>query len=427
MTGYRTPLSLLVLALAAAGGGCAVLPAQRGVAPGPSQSLTTAKPLASKTVDEGNGEENMLAAVEDFLERTTEYAVYPEGDRRGSLKDASAPGQSAKTIAERIDDDATTLRTPASGGLRIATNDAPATPVVGVEASSNTRVAIETPGLTMPTVALPVVESISIRGFEDAPSTVADAAPTRTTNAPLEAACKDTPDLLDRFVHHLKSRTAEHDDFDAEWSYRLALLAVHRDAEARRVSDGLSENQRGLLQSLIDVARSVRRVAADPLQATEQATVSLEGLRDVLIENGDPIVSSVALCQKVVTFGVFEELLPTDFVSGRTLQMIVYLELDNFQSDQTNDNQFETRLATRIELLTTAGVSMWRHEEPEIVDRCRRRRKDFFIAQRIALPPTLPSGDYVFKLLVEDKLTGRADEATYPITLVSPVSLATGG
>ena len=69
---------------------------------------------------------------------------------------------------------------------------------------------------------------------------------------------------------------------------------------------------------------------------------------------------------------------------------------------------------------------MWRHEEPEIVDRCRRRRKDFFIAQRIALPPTLSAGDYVLKVLVEDKLTGRADEATYPIVLVSPVSLATG-
>ena len=69
---------------------------------------------------------------------------------------------------------------------------------------------------------------------------------------------------------------------------------------------------------------------------------------------------------------------------------------------------------------------MWHYEEPDIEDLCRQRRMDFFIAQRVALPPTLPAGEYVLKVLVEDKLSGRAHEAVYPLTISSGFSAAKG-
>jgi hypothetical protein len=127
-----------------------------------------------------------------------------------------------------------------------------------------------------------------------------------------------------------------------------------------------------------------------------------------------------------VTFGSYEEMASEDFVAGRPIQTIVYSEIRNLKAAKNEEGVFETSLSTRLEALTTDGKSVWQREEPEIVDHCRRRRTDFFIAQRITLPPTLPAGEYVLKVLVEDELSGKVGEASQPFTVHSPVSIAKG-
>ena len=77
-------------------------------------------------------------------------------------------------------------------------------------------------------------------------------------------------------------------------------------------------------------------------------------------------------------------------------------------------------------VLSADGKSMWQREEPEIKDICRQRRTDFFLAQRVTLPPTLPAGEYVLKVYVEDKLSGRASEATHPFTIIEQATLTAG-
>ena len=119
MTRYRTPIFLLVLALAIGGGGCAGFRQQSGVVPVPQQDLTSTKPVPSKAVDDN---ENMLAAVEDFLERTAEYAALPQGDRPDSPQSTSAKGSQVQTVAERFGGEPAALQTPAPGGLRIVEN-----------------------------------------------------------------------------------------------------------------------------------------------------------------------------------------------------------------------------------------------------------------------------------------------------------------
>ena len=132
----------------------------------------------------------------------------------------------------------------------------------------------------------------------------------------------------------------------------------------------------------------------------------------------------VALCRKVVTFGVYEEIPHEGFVTGRPIPAIVYSEIRNLRSEPEADGRFRTSLATRLELLTSDGKPVWEHEEPGIADLCRRRRTDFFIAQRVVLPPLLAAGEYVIKVLVEDKLSGKANEATHRFAVLSPAALA---
>ncbi len=232
--------------------------------------------------------------------------------------------------------------------------------------------------------------------------------------------------MVDRIISTLKTRAAGSNDFESEWRLRLVQLAFQPDAEAAEVSPDISQEARSLLTALIRAAVAVRRAMRNPLLVGEEALAGVNELREVLTRRADPVVTAVAFCRKVVTFGVYEEMAAGDFVAGRTIQTIVYSEIRNFQSDRTDDGKFRTRLATRLEVLTADGQSVWQHEEPEIADFCRRRRTDFFIAQRIALPPTLPAGDYVLKVMVEDKRSGRVSETSTPFVISSAISLAKG-
>ena len=79
----------------------------------------------------------------------------------------------------------------------------------------------------------------------------------------------------------------------------------------------------------------------------------------MLADRADPIVSNVALCRKVVTFGVYEEMSDEDFVAGRTNPTIVYSEIRNLRSEPVEGGQYRTQLGTRIEILTVEGDSVW--------------------------------------------------------------------
>ena len=87
---------------------------------------------------------------------------------------------------------------------------------------------------------------------------------------------------------------------------------------------------------------------------------------------------------------------------------------------------YRTVFATRLEVLTAEGRTVWQHEEPKVIDRCQRRRHDFFIAQRVTIPGTLSAGEYVLKMMVEDKLSGRVSEAVHTFH-VSAADMRTAG
>ncbi len=367
---------------------------------------------------------DVRAAVEEVLERTKDYdfsnsdsnsipTTTPVTERALASRGPESPPRSSIGAEAR---DETLWSFQISEHL----------PAVHNQAFTNTQVVLRDTSPAGPVPALPVIQSVSIRSIPQPDLTTADPITTKTTNEPLDMRAVEELDLVDRIISMLKTRAARSNDFDNEWRLRLVQLAFQRDAEAVEVSPDISQEARSLLTALIRAAVAVRRAVRNPLLIGEEALAGVNELREVLTRRADPVVTAVAFCRKVVTFGVYEEMAAVDFVAGRTTQTIVYSEIRNFQSDRTDDGKFRTRLATRLEVLTADGQSVWQHEEPEIADLCRRRRTDFFIAQRIALPPTLPAGDYVLKVMVEDKLSGRVSETSRPFVISSAISLAKG-
>jgi len=248
--------------------------------------------------------------------------------------------------------------------------------------------------------------------------------PSGMTNVALNVHDEPAAFRFDDWLADLEVEAAQGRNIAAEWKLRLVELAIGRDVTRVELGSTLTDETRSLLGSLLETVQAVREVVADPIARGETALARAESLRQALADRSDPVVTTVALCQRVVTFGVYEEMQPDTLISGRDIQAIIYSEIENLHAEVTGAGQFETRLTTRLELFDTSGASVWLKEEPEIVDLCRRRRRDFFIAQRVTFPPTLPAGAYTLKVGIEDLHAGRAAEQAYPLTIQSPVSVA---
>ncbi len=365
----------------------------------------------------GNGEfetadQAVLTAVEEFLERTKEYQF-----TNPSPTEQPVPMPPAVVTAS--------IGTGIRRGADIPAPLNPTTPPPNSYALANTRVSLAASGVSGQALALPVVQRAWIHSRSEEPP-VTRKIKTNTTNEPLDTTPVQTTQGVGAFLAHLKKQTEQPGDFDAEWRLRLVQLALDYDEESVQASSGLPDEKARLLSSMVRVATALRRAARDPFSLAGEALRRVDELREVLSGWTEPSITAVAFCRKVVTFGVYEEMAPESFVAGRGIRTIAYTEIRDFRSERNEDGQYLTRLATRLEVLTADGRSVWGHEESDIVDLCRRRRTDFFIAQRVALPPTLPAGEYVLKVLVEDRLSGRASEASHTFEVHSPFSIAKG-
>lgn len=407
--------SAMTVALVGLLPGCSRL---RPCCPPPPQKMTMEAEPALAVPSPGNeGQQGMLAAVQEFLERTQDY-------QRTSAEVAWPAPPAVPPTANHIESpgEPQPLRTPAQDPAP------PSTPPPRDAALANTQVTLLKSVTADTAPAIPVVKSISIRTAPSVPPPPQEAKEesprANRTNQLREVHTDPAAVNADQFVQALKALAAEAQDLDAEWRLRLVQLALNHEDDAIDVSPKLTGGTRTILIGLLRLGLEIRRLIGDPLASGQDALARVDELRRVLADRADPIVAHVVLCRKVVTFGVYEEMAEGEFVAGRTNPAIVYSEIRNLRSEPVEGGQYRTLLGTRIEVLTPEGDSVWQHEEPEIVDFCRRRRNDFFIAQRIALPSTLPPGDLVLKVLVEDKLSGKAHEAARRFT-VNPVPIQT--
>ena len=417
-------LRLFVIIIASAWGGftlwgCASL---RSPAEGTARSAAQSS-ISEATAEETPAKQETLAAVEEFLARTQEYRLLP------ATKPTTVPPPPDSPAKVRPDNGKTSNPPVVMGtsiSPTISPTGSPTHPPLSAHdaAYANTQVSIAESGPAAAPIPVPAVESVTIRWKQREAETPATPARTNASNAPLDVQSAGAATTLERIVPALQQQLEADKDFAAEWRLRMVQLALDRDSDASIVSPNLPEDSRALLTAVVGTAAAARNLIRNPMLTGEEALQQVDGLRHYLSNMTDPAVSVISLCRKVVTFGSYEEMASEEFMAGRSIQTIVYSEIKNLRAQKKPEGGFETRISTRIEVLTAAGDSMWQREESEIVDLCRSERTDFFVAQRVTLPPTLPAGEYVLKFLVEDKLSGKIGEASRPFSVFSPVSLA---
>ena len=182
------------------------------------------------------------------------------------------------------------------------------------------------------------------------------------------------------------------------WGLRARVLAWLAEPEVdlelglgHRDSDGVAAVLRALDDSAVDPARRGDEVRSAVLVLEDKAPLEITDLR---------------LCSKVEGFGDYEAFEPPVRKAGQPV--ILYCELDGLKFEQSAAG-FRTKVAAQYEILSEGGG-------PPILARplgpaeetSRRRRRDYYVVYKFALPESLGPGDYRLRLTARDLIADRS-------------------
>ena len=105
-----------------------------------------------------------------------------------------------------------------------------------------------------------------------------------------------------------------------------------------------------------------------------------------------------------MNFGNYKTFETSEFRGGD--RVLIYAEVANFKSVQIESGMFQTVLKSRIELYKVGadGNGLVKdYEFRQTQDLCRNPRNDYFHSYEIVIPGTALLGNYVLKLIIDDR------------------------
>lgn len=247
--------------------------------------------------------------------------------------------------------------------------------------------------------------------------------PSPQSAASRESAAADAGALsAEELVSALADRLAERGSNGLRpWLARAALTIAEPQRELTDADLGtLNSDDRKLVlayqRMFTQLGRSLGR---DAEADRHELQVAAEELMDQLRAERGLSIRKAELCTRVDGYGIYDPFESTTFVAGRQRSAIVYIELDDFQTEH-EDGRHVARLRQEIVLYNASdGLAVWRVQPTDIVDKSRNQRRDFFLVQVVKLPATLNVGKYLLKVTITDEVGEAVDESTIPIEFVA--------
>jgi len=182
----------------------------------------------------------------------------------------------------------------------------------------------------------------------------------------------------------------------ATWSARVTLLdwmaRIGTDTEVDRLGSAL--------------------LAVIPSESVDPSTRA-DRIREAVIalEDRAPLeITEIQLCRKVHGYGDFETLSLDSIRPGQPV--ILYWEVNGLRHEAV-DSGYRTRLAAQVEIVPQAGgAPVLSQTLSPVEDRCRKRRRDYYVNSRVDFPANLPTGTYELHLTQTDTIAGRSSSRT---------------
>lgn len=151
--------------------------------------------------------------------------------------------------------------------------------------------------------------------------------------------------------------------------------------------------------------RADRTAAA--LNQMRAAILSLQG-------NAPLSIGRATFCTDIESFGNYTRFEKDEFRLGQ--EVLIYAELENFQSERTPDGKYRTLLKSSVRL-TQDGRAVDEVQYNATEDLSRSRRQDFMQGFRYQLPQRLTPGNYVLQLTIEDQLSSKSAQYSLNLTI----------
>lgn len=255
----------------------------------------------------------------------------------------------------------------------------------------------------------PVLSSLAVHPDPSlaAANQPAQAEPPQPRPADLEA-------VITQMEQTLEQRPPHPED---ELRLRLLYLAAGMDHKLTEPVKGMDPIQSELLQAIVQTVTSSRQAMLEPLDSGYNAISAADELRRLLGQQTGVSIPRMALVTKVSSYGDYELISPPVFKAGNEIHAYLYTEVANFRCEPVDGDRLRTLLGERVQVFNAAGTVVWERHEKNIEDKVRTPRRDFFIPFPLRLPATLPAGDYVLKVTIEDHIGGTTDQQRLSFTI----------
>jgi hypothetical protein len=160
-------------------------------------------------------------------------------------------------------------------------------------------------------------------------------------------------------------------------------------------------------------------------RAEETITLAVAELQRSLVPEPLLELPTARLCWRVGGFGEFDPFDRAAFLAHSEQQVILYLEIDGFESRRNERRQWVTEISQRLEIYSDRdGIPVWSESWQKAVDVTANQRRDFFTTQLITLPKALSVGRYHLKIQVRDEASEAEAEESIAFEMVADPKMA---
>ncbi|MDQ7014359.1 MAG: hypothetical protein Q9O74_10750 [Planctomycetota bacterium] len=183
------------------------------------------------------------------------------------------------------------------------------------------------------------------------------------------------------------------------------------------------------------VAEMLSSVLSPGEISEEDRATALRTLSDRLNRSMGLNIPRALLCTEVRGFGRYTPFPKTDFLAGRRIRALLYVEVDSFEHrevDTSNLGGLPVEERWAIDLTQTlelyhdgeGEILAWKRPEEIVVETSRNKQRDFYLLTEISLPETLTVGSFQLKVIIRDRVAGARTEMLIPIGIVADPALA---
>lgn len=211
-------------------------------------------------------------------------------------------------------------------------------------------------------------------------------------------------------------RDHEQDYLRREVALRMLHLLANDPEESLRVIPRLPPaEQEFWTHFLWSLQTSLNGIDLDAAERRQQALAELQTAVRQLQLSSPLTVRNLTFCHRIDGFGSYETYPQDAFSPGESV--LLYCELQNFDSEPTQDGYYETRVRCRVEILKAGeDLVVDQHDFGSTTDFCRVQRKDYFQSFRLNLPE-LTAGEYEMRLRLEDEFSGKVAVEAVQLTI----------